>query len=85
MITTGNNALSIETALYEYLLIEGAVKSEKPKESEIDDSKIKVVHTMADGTVRNSVEGYEIPFNDTTATAYHLLAKWAAEGQRTTE
>ena len=46
------------------------------KKSGTDDSKIKIVHRMADGTIRDSVKGYEIPYNDTTAIAYKLLAKW---------
>jgi len=53
---------------------------EKEKD-EIDDSKIKITHIMADGTIRNSVDGYEIPYNEVTAIVYQLLAKWAAEKQ----
>jgi len=53
----------------------------RPKKSEIDESKIKITHTMADGTIRDSVDGYEIPYNDETAKIYKLLAKWAIEEQ----
>ncbi|MCL2030350.1 MAG: hypothetical protein FWG93_02270 [Oscillospiraceae bacterium] len=55
------------------------------KKSEIDEGKIKLLHTMADGTARDSVEGYEIPYNDTTAAVCHLLARRAAERQEETE
>ena len=47
----------------------------------IDDNKIKIIHKMADGTIRDSVEGYEIPYNEETAITYQLLAKWANEKQ----
>lgn len=50
--------------------------------SETDDSKIRIIHTMADGTIRDSVEGYEVPYNDTTAIAYELLVKWIIEKQK---
>ena len=40
---------------------------------------IKIAHTMKDGTTRDSAEGYEIPYDDTTAAAYNLLAKWAMD------
>lgn len=53
----------------------------KPRKSEIDDSKIRIIHKMADGTVRDSVDGYEIPYNETTAITYQFLAKWAVEKQ----
>ena len=58
---------------------EGAIQMAKLKKSEIDDSKIKIIHTLADGTVRDSIEGYEIPYNDTTTIAYQLLTKWTNE------
>lgn len=35
----------------------------------------KITHIMADGTVRDSVEGYPVPYNATTANSYHILAK----------
>ena len=55
----------------------------RKSEHEIDYDNIKIIHTMADGTVRDSIEGYEIPYNDTTAVAYDLLAKWTIEKQDT--
>ena len=51
----------------------------KSKKSQIDDKKIKIVHRMADGTIRDSINGYEIPYNNTTAITYRLIEKWAAE------
>ena len=45
----------------------------------VDYDNLKITHTMADGTVLDSVEGYEIPYNDTTAVVYNLLAKWTLE------
>ena len=56
----------------------------KNSKGEIDESKIKVIHIMADGTIRNSVYGYEIPYNEQTAIAYQLLAKWNNEQQKKT-
>lgn len=38
-----------------------------------DGTVVTVTHTMADGTVRDSVEGYEIPFNETTYPFYYVL------------
>jgi len=57
----------------------GEVSVRERQSQEIDHSKIKIIHTMADGTVRDSVEGYEIPYNETTAVVYDLLAKWTME------
>jgi len=51
----------------------------KTKKSEIDDSKVKIIHTLADGTVVDSIEGYIMPYNDNTKIAYQLLSKWASE------
>lgn len=31
---------------------------------------------MVDGTIRDSIEGYEIPYNDTTSIVYKLWVKW---------
>lgn len=39
----------------------------------------KVIHTMADGTIQNSIEGYEVPVNEQTLVAYRLLLKWLWE------
>lgn len=53
----------------------------KERKSEIDDANIKIAHIMADGTNRDSIKGYKVPYNDKTAIAYRLLAKWAYETQ----
>lgn len=50
----------------------------------IKDGGTKIIHTMADGSVRDSIEGYEIPYNETTAIAYDLIVKWAVEKQNNT-
>jgi len=39
----------------------------------------RITHIMADGSVRDSIEGYEVPVNDQTKGAYMLLAKWIRE------
>lgn len=39
--------------------------------------QIRVVHIMADGRVRDSVEGYPVPVNDITRPAYNILAAMA--------
>ena len=39
-----------------------------------DGTVVTVTHVMADGTVRDSVKGYEIPFNETTYPLYYVLA-----------
>ena len=59
----------------------GTVNLAESKKGEIDDSKIKITHIMADGTIRDSIDGYEIPYNEKTAIAYQLLLKWADEKQ----
>jgi len=48
----------------------------KKHKCEIDYDKVKIIHTMSDGMVRAFVKGYETPYNDITAAAYGLLAKW---------
>lgn len=35
---------------------------------------IEIIHIMADGTVRDSPKGYEVPVNERTAQAYEILA-----------
>lgn len=37
----------------------------------------KVIHTMADGSVRDSVDGYYVPVNETTKVAYQMLVTMA--------
>lgn len=39
--------------------------------------KGKITHIMADGSVRDSIEGYVIPYNQQTAIVYELLAKYS--------
>lgn len=51
------------------------------KKSEVDESKIRIIHTMADGSVRDSVDGYIIPYNEKTSIVYELLANWISEKQ----
>lgn len=36
----------------------------------------KITHIMANGSIQDSIEGYEVPVNDNTKIAYMLLAKW---------
>lgn len=38
-----------------------------------------VTHTMKDGTIRNSIEGYAVAINNETKIAYTLLVKWMLE------
>lgn len=54
----------------------------KTKKSEIDYSKIKIIHIMADGTIRDSIEGLVIPYNENTKIAYQLLSKWANDKEK---
>ena len=56
----------------------GAVKMK----DEIAYDNIGIIHTMADGTVRDSVEGYEIPYNEKTAVVYNLIAKWISDKRK---
>ena len=44
--------------------------------------QIKVVHIMADGSVRDSVDGYPVPVNDITRPAYNLLANIALRSMK---
>lgn len=74
-----NNVIENLPALYTYNVGKGAEKMPKQNKTEIDESKIKIIHTMADGTVRESIEGYVIPYNDTTAITYELLVKWTLQ------
>ena len=59
----------------------GTVNSAESKKDEIDERKIKITHIMADGTIRDSIDGYEIPYNEKTAINYQLWAKWIDEMQ----
>ena len=40
-----------------------------------DGKEITITHTMADGTIRDSINGYEVPYNETTSTAYQLISQ----------
>ena len=42
----------------------------KKKEKE----PVKITHIMKDGTVRDSIEGYVIPYNQQTKIIYQMLA-----------
>ena len=44
----------------------------------------KITHIMADGSVRDSIEGYEVPVNDYTEICYQMLAKLAERKKTTT-
>lgn len=44
--------------------------------------KGKITHIMADGSVRDSIEGYVIPYNQQTAIVYELLAKYSKPTQK---
>ncbi|MHC1722774.1 MAG: hypothetical protein AB9836_06165 [Aminipila sp.] len=46
---------------------------------------MKIVHIMADGTRRDSVKGYEIPYNENTKIIYQLMAKAEAEEETRAE
>ena len=41
--------------------------------------EVTVTHVMADGSVRDSVEGYVVPYNEITAPAYDLAVTIAYE------
>jgi hypothetical protein len=55
-----------------------AIKNENKKEA----IKPVITHIMADGSIRDSVEGYFCTVNEYTETAYRLFAKWAIEKQQ---
>lgn len=38
-------------------------------------TQYEVVHIMADGSVRDSLEGYEVPYNENTEGYYKMLAQ----------
>lgn len=49
-----------------------------PKQAESKPTvKGKITHIMADGSVRDSVKGYVVPYNEHTAICYELLAKYS--------
>ena len=77
-----DNVITAYTLQYTCIVGKGAAKVARKRKAEIDYDIVKIIHTMADGTVRDSVAGYEIPFNDTTAVAYNLLVKWTVEKKK---
>ena len=46
------------------------------KTNQNEKEKIVVRHIMADGSERDSIEGYVIPVNEYTEIAYRIMAKW---------
>ena len=72
----GSNALSFTSqAPYEYDTKKGVGALKKSKEKKNIEPRFTIVHKMADGTIRDSVKDYEIPYNQMTAVVYDLLAK----------
>lgn len=39
-----------------------------------------IKHVLADGRILDSIEGFRLPYTDTTATAYRLLAGFLEGG-----
>lgn len=52
-----------------------------PMKKQEEHKQIRVVHIMADGSVRDSVEGYPVPVNDITRPAYTILATMALQAR----
>jgi len=48
-------------------------KLQKSEKIEIDASKITVSHKMFDGTLKNTIENYIVPYNEMTAIIYDLI------------
>lgn len=42
----------------------------------------KIIHIMADGSVRDSVEGYAVPANGYTEVCYRLLAEHTVPAEK---
>lgn len=40
-----------------------------------DGTEINVTHIMADGTIRESMKGYVVPYNENTKDAFRLIAE----------
>jgi len=51
-----------------------ANKNKTSKKAEKSKRPIEIIHIMKDGTVRDSIEGYEIPVNEDTKVIYAMLA-----------
>ena len=39
--------------------------------------KLRVINKLKDGTIRESMKDYEVPYNDTTDIAYQLLTQYS--------
>lgn len=46
-----------------------------PKKNVEPKREIIIRHIMADGSIRDSVDGYKVPVNESTKPLYELLAK----------
>lgn len=46
------------------------------KKKETAKEEIKIIHKMADGSIRDSIDGYVVPYNEITAGSYHILMHW---------
>lgn len=44
--------------------------------------KPRIIHQMADGTIRDSIEGMTIPFTPATYGAYKVIAEFADRASR---
>lgn len=51
-----------------------ASKNTTKRKEEEKKGPVKITHIMKDGTVRDSIEGYEIPVNEDTKIIYAMLA-----------
>lgn len=51
----------------------------KPKKGVASRENAKITHIMADGTIRDSIEGYVIPYNENTAHIYRRHADYIRE------
>jgi hypothetical protein len=40
---------------------------------------VHITNRMKDGTIRESMDGYVVPVNETTLPAYHLIAQMCME------
>lgn len=52
-------------------------KQQKKSRKKEQHPKLYVVNRLKDGTIRKSMKGYEVPYNETTAIAYRLLAEYS--------
>ena len=55
------------------------MNNERNQRPAVDFSKPTITHIMADGSPRDSVEGYEIPYNENTEHIYRRHAKYIRE------